>query len=410
MGQSVSTPAVSTPAVSTPAVSILGSTGSIGISTLDVIARNREHFHVLALTAQKNFRMLAKQCKQHDARYAVIADPGLAADLRAELDRLSCGAEVLAGSEGLLAAATLPESQVVMAAIVGAAGLEPTLAAAQAGKRILLANKEALVIAGSLFMQAADAAGAAVLPVDSEHNAIFQSLPHNWQQKGLRASGVERIILTASGGPFLHTPIEQMARLTPEQACKHPNWEMGRKISVDSATLMNKGLELIEARWLFAARPEQLEVVVHPQSIIHSMVAYRDGSVLAQLGTPDMRTPIAHALAWPERIESGVQHLDFTAMGNLSFHPPDLQRFPCLGLAYDALNAGAGAPVTLNAANEVAVQCFLDSALRFDQIAAVVSRVLERAGNGKVNSLADVLALDQAARAYAWEEIRKHYG
>lgn len=394
----------------TQAVSILGSTGSIGVNTLDVIARHRDQFRVLALTAHQNFRLLARQCAEHGARYAVIADEQLAAGLQAELDRLSCPAEVLAGSEGLLAAATLADSQVVMAAIVGAAGLEPTLGAAQAGKKILLANKEALVIAGSLFMQAADAAGAVVLPVDSEHNAIFQSLPADWRQRGLQGSGVERIILTASGGPFLHTPLEQMASLTPDQACKHPNWEMGRKISVDSATLMNKGLELIEARWLFAAEPGQLEVVVHPQSIIHSMVAYRDGSVLAQLGTPDMRTPIAHVLAWPERIESGVQRLDLAQLGNLSFHQPDLRRFPCLGLAFDALGAGTGAPVTLNAANEVAVQCFLDSGLRFDQIAAVVSQVLERAGQDEVNNLADVLALDQAARAYAREEIRKQHG
>lgn len=392
------------------AISILGSTGSIGVSTLDVLARNRQHFHVLALTAQKNIRLLALQCHQHKARYAVVADASLAAGLRTELEQLDCKAEVLAGSEGLLAAATLPECQIVMAAIVGAAGLEPTLAAAAAGKKILLANKEALVIAGSLFMQTAKAAGATVLPVDSEHNAIFQSLPSDWRERGITACGVERIILTASGGPFLDTPLEQMARLTPEQACKHPNWEMGRKISVDSATLMNKGLELIEARWLFAADPQQLEVVVHPQSIIHSMVAYRDGSMLAQLGTPDMRTPIAHVLAWPERIESGVQRLNLTEMADLSFRQPDLQRFPCLGLAHAALQAGPGAAVVLNAANEVAVQCFLDSRLRFDQIAAIVSQVLERAGNTGVNNLADVMALDQAARAFAMEEIRKHHG
>jgi 1-deoxy-D-xylulose-5-phosphate reductoisomerase len=392
------------------AISILGSTGSIGVSTLDVLARNRQHFHVVALTAQKNIRLLALQCHQHKARYAVIADTSLATGLRTELAQLGCKAEVLAGNEGLLAAATLPECQMVMAAIVGAAGLEPTLAAAAAGKKILLANKEALVIAGSLFMQTAQDAGATVLPVDSEHNAIFQSLPPGWQERGLHACGVERIILTASGGPFLDTPLEQMALLTPAQACKHPNWEMGRKISVDSATLMNKGLELIEARWLFAANAEQLEVVVHPQSIIHSMVSYRDGSMLAQLGTPDMRTPIAHVLAWPERIESGVQRLNLTEMADLSFRQPDLQRFPCLGLARSALQAGPGAAVTLNAANEVAVQCFLDSKLRFDQIAAIVSQVLERAAGTGVNNLADVMALDQAARAFAMEEIRKQHG
>lgn len=388
----------------------MGSTGSIGVSTLDVIARNREHFHVLALTAQKNIQLLAKQCREHNARYAVIADSSLAADLRAELDQRGCNAEVLAGNEGLRVAASMPDCQVVMAAIVGAAGLAPTLAAAEAGKKILLANKESLVIAGGLFMQAAKTAGAAVLPVDSEHNAIFQSLPANWRESGLKASGVEQIILTASGGPFLDTPLEHMAGVTPDQACKHPNWEMGRKISVDSATLMNKGLELIEARWLFDAIPGQLEVVVHPQSIIHSMVAYRDGSVLAQMGTPDMRTPIAHALAWPERIESGVKRLKLTEMGDLSFRQPDLQRFPCLGLAYTAMRDGASAPVVLNAANEVAVQCFLDSGLRFDQIAAIVGRVLEKTGSSQVDSLADVMALDEAARAYAMEEIRNCYG
>jgi 1-deoxy-D-xylulose-5-phosphate reductoisomerase len=304
----------------------------------------------------------------------------------------------------------MPDCEIVMAAIVGAAGLEPTLAAAGAGKKILLANKEALVIAGSLFMQIAKTAGATILPVDSEHNAVFQSLPADWREKGLAACGVERIILTASGGPFLDTPLQEMAGLTPEQACKHPNWEMGRKISVDSATLMNKGLELIEARWLFDADPELLEVVVHPQSIIHSMVVYRDGSMLAQLGTPDMRTPIAHTLAWPERIESGVQRLDLAAMSDLSFRQPDLKRFPCLGLAQASLRAGPGAPVTLNAANEVAVQSFLDSKLRFDQIAVIVGRVLERAGNIEVKSLPEVLGLDEAARAYALEEIRKQHG
>jgi 1-deoxy-D-xylulose-5-phosphate reductoisomerase len=391
-------------------VSILGSTGSIGANTLDVLARNREHFHVVALTAYRNSRLLARQCYEHRARYAVIADAAFAGALRAELEQLGCNAEVLAGREGLLAAAAMPECQTVMAAIVGAAGLEATLAAAAAGKKILLANKEALVIAGSLFMQTAKTAGAIVLPVDSEHNAIFQSLPSDWQARGLQACGVERIILTASGGPFLHTPLEQMAGLTPQQACKHPNWEMGRKISVDSATLMNKGLEMIEARWLFDVNPQQLDVVIHPQSIIHSMVAYRDGSILAQMGTPDMRTPIAHVLAWPKRIESGVQRLNLTDMTDLSFRQPDLERFPCLGLAQAALQAGPGAAIALNAANEVAVQCFLDSKLRFDQIATIVSRVLERPADAEVNNLADVMALDTTARALAMEEIRKQHG
>ncbi len=388
------------------AITILGSTGSIGVNTLDVIARHSEDFHVLALTANRNVQLLAEQCARHDARYAVIADVTLAADLGKALRQAGSTAEVLAGDEGLLAAATLTEADIVMAAIVGAAGLKPTLEAAKAGKKILLANKESLVIAGSLFMQAAKDAGAIVLPVDSEHNAIFQSLPANWQS-GLEACGVERIILTASGGPFLNTPLADMSNITPDQACKHPNWEMGRKISVDSATLMNKGLELIEAHWLFGAKPDQLEVVVHPQSIIHSMVAYRDGSVLAQLGTPDMRTPIAYALAWPKRIEAGVEPLDLTRMGDLTFREPDLNRFPCLGLAYSAMRDSASAPIILNAANEVAVQCFLDSQIRFDQITAVVSQVLERAERSAVNSLEDVLGLDRAARIQAMEVIKQ---
>lgn len=388
------------------AVTILGSTGSIGVNTLDVIARHRENFHVLALTANRNVQLLAEQCARHDARYAVITDIALAARLSEALHQAGSTAEVLAGEEGLHIAATLAEADIVMAAIVGAAGLKPTLEATKAGKKILLANKESLVIAGGLFMQAAKDAGASVLPVDSEHNAIFQSLPANWQS-GLEACGVERIILTASGGPFLDTPLADMPYITPDQACKHPNWEMGRKISVDSATLMNKGLELIEAHWLFGAEPNQLEVVVHPQSIIHSMVAYRDGSVLAQLGTPDMRTPIAYALAWPKRMEAGVEPLDLTRMGDLTFREPDLGRFPCLGLAYSAMRDSASAPIILNAANEVAVQCFLDSQIRFDQITAVVSQVLEQAERSVVNSLEDVLGLDQAARIQAMEVIKR---
>jgi len=388
------------------AVSILGSTGSIGVSTLDVIARNRDKFHVLALTANSNVQKLAEQCSFHDAACAVIARAELANDLTAALRKLGCRAKVLSGTEGLLEAAGLSQAQIVVAAIVGAVGLGPTLAATAAGKKILLANKESLVIAGSLFMQAAKAAGATVLPVDSEHNAIFQSLPAGWQ-KGLQACGVERIILTASGGPFLNTPASKMAQITPGQACKHPNWEMGRKISVDSATLMNKGLELIEAHWLFGADPDLLEVVVHPQSIVHSMVAYRDGSVLAQMGTPDMRTPIAHALAWPERIEAGVERLNLTRMSELTFREPDLERFPCLSLAYAAMRASASAAITLNAANEVAVEYFLDSRIRFDQIAAVVGQVLERADGTMVNSLEHVLEIDQTARSYAMERIRE---
>jgi len=387
------------------AVTILGSTGSIGVNTLDVIARNRDRFHVLALTAHSNVQKLAEQCSLHEAVYAVIATAELVGDLQTALRQHGSKARILTGEDGLLEAAALPEADIVMAAIVGAAGLRPTLAAAKAGKKILLANKESLVIAGSLFMQVVKSAGAIVLPVDSEHNAIFQSLPVNWQQ-GLEAVGVERIILTASGGPFLHTPAAEMSRITPSQACKHPNWDMGRKISVDSATLMNKGLELIEAHWLFGATPEQLEVVVHPQSIVHSMVAYRDGSVLAQLGTPDMRTPIAHALAWPERIEAGVERLNLPFVSDLSFHQPDLCRFPCLGLAYAAMRDSASAPITLNAANEVAVKCFLEGSIRFDQIAVVVGRVLEQTESAAVQNLEDVLDIDKAARAHATEVIQ----
>jgi 1-deoxy-D-xylulose-5-phosphate reductoisomerase len=383
-------------------VTILGSTGSIGVNTLDVISRNRDRYHVHSLTAHSNVQLLAKQCQQHRPAYAVLADESRLEELRDALRQLDTGTQVLTGEEGLIAVATENESDIVMAAIVGAAGLKPTLAAARAGKKILLANKESLVVAGSLFMQAAQAAGASILPVDSEHNAIFQSLPVNWQD-GLAHCGVERIILTASGGPFLDATDEEMHSATPGQACKHPNWRMGRKISVDSATLMNKGLELIEAHWLFGASPDQLEVVVHPQSIVHSMVAYCDGSVIAQMGTPDMRTPIAHALAWPDRIAAGVEKLCLPQLGNLTFREPEFHRFPCLQLAFDAMRAGASAPIILNAANEIAVQCFLDERIRFDQIAGVVAQVLERGGQGAVNGLDDVLEFDRMARIHASE-------
>lgn len=386
-------------------VTILGATGSIGESTLDVIRRNADRFHVVALTAQNNVGKLAAQCAEFRAAYAVIADASRAGELRSALRERDCGAEVLAGEEGLRAASTLPEASIVMAAIVGAAGLQPTLLAARAGKKLLLANKESLVIAGALFMQAARDGGARVLPVDSEHNAIFQALPADFE-RGLGEVGVERIILTASGGPFLDVPAERMADITPEQACKHPNWEMGRKISVDSATLMNKGLELIEAHWLFGAAPEKLEVLVHPQSVVHSMVAYRDGSVLAQLGTPDMRTPIAFALAWPERIDAGVTRLDLAALHDLTFRAPDLERFPCLRLAYAALRDGGTAPVTLNAANEVAVEAFLDGRIRFDRIAPLVEAVLDASERLPLESLQQVLHQDAVARARARELMR----
>ena len=385
-------------------VCILGATGSIGVSTLDVIQRNAGRFRVLALSANRNVARLADQCARFDARLAVIADPELEGELRAALAARGAAAEIRSGPAGLIEAAGLAETDIVMAAIVGAAGLESTFRAAQCGKKILLANKESLVIAGEVFMAEARRSGARVLPVDSEHNAIFQSLPACFEQ-GLDAAGVDKIILTASGGPFLDLPAAELSRVTPEQACRHPNWDMGRKISVDSATLMNKGLEVIEARWLFNSRPDQIEVLIHPQSIVHSMVAYRDGSILAQMGTPDMRTPIAHALAWPERIPAGVDRLDLARMNDLVFREPDLERFPCLGLAFDAMRRGDSAPASLNAANEVAVQSFLDGRLGFDRIPRLVGEVMDRIGVSPLNSLEDVLEQDRAARRIAEEHV-----
>ena len=381
-------------------ITILGSTGSIGVNTLDIVRRHPGRYHVVALTANRNVDVLAEQCAEFNARYAVIGDKSLAGNLSEALAQRSCRAEVLAGTEGLEHAAALSDSDIVMAAIVGAAGLMPTLLAAKAGKKVLLANKESLVIAGRIFMQAAQEGGATVLPVDSEHNAIFQALPDS-MTGGLEASGVEQIILTASGGPFLDLPMSRLRDVTPDQACRHPNWEMGRKISVDSATLMNKGLEVIEAHWFFNAAARQLEVLIHPQSIVHSMVAYRDGSVLAQLGNPDMRTPIAYALAWPERIEAGVKRLNLAAMNDLSFRAPDLNRFPCLRLAYEAMQAGENMPVVLNAANEIAVQAFLDRQIRFDQIPGMISETLDRSPAVPVVSISDVLEQDAAARRQA---------
>jgi 1-deoxy-D-xylulose-5-phosphate reductoisomerase len=387
------------------AVTILGSTGSIGENTLDVIRRNPGRYHVVALAANRNVQRLATQCAQFGASYAVIADSALAGQLSSALLAAGSSARVLTGAEGLAEVATLPEAEIVMAAIVGAAGLVPVMRAAQAGKRILLANKEALVIAGRIFMQAAREGGACILPVDSEHNAIFQALPADFGT-GLESVGVDRIILTASGGPFLDAPVEGLRDMTPSQACKHPNWEMGRKISVDSATLMNKGLELIEARWLFNAAPDQLQVLIHPQSIVHSMVSYRDGSVLAQMGTPDMRTPIAYALSWPERIDAGVGRLDLASMSDLSFREPDLQRFPCLSLAFEALREGESAPVTLNGANEIAVEAFLEEQIRFDQIAPLVSEVMQQSEKHTINCLEDVVQCDAMARHKAVEAMR----
>jgi len=398
---------MSTPTPGSPqSVVILGSTGSIGESTLDVIHRNSQRFEVLALTANRHVERLADQCKQFGAKYAAIGDVSLSGHLQTALSDRNCGAKVLAGEDGLAEAASLSEANIVMAGIVGAAGLKPTLCAVKAGKKVLLANKESLVIAGPIFMQAVIDSDTCLLPVDSEHNAIFQALPVNFDL-GLSEVGVERIILTASGGPFLDMPADRLSKVTPEQACNHPNWDMGRKISVDSATLMNKGLELIEARWLFNATPDQLEVVVHPQSIVHSMVAYRDGSVLAQMGAPDMRTPIAYALAWPERIEAGVNRLNLAEMNDLSFQEPDLKRFPCLRLAFEAMKESASMPITLNAANEIAVDAFLNKDIQFNQIPEVVSRAMECSPAEAVQNLDEVMELDAVARKKTQEIVNK---
>ena len=386
---------------------ILGSTGSIGENTLDVVARNPERFNVVALTAHRNVDKLARQCKRFEAKVAVVADPGLEPELAARLKEQGSNTEIMAGEDGLVEVAGMSGVDTVMAAIVGAAGLAPTFRAAQHGKKILLANKESLVIAGEVFIAEARRNGATVLPVDSEHNAIFQSLPPRFTD-GLDAIGVEKIILTASGGPFRDMPAEELASVTPEQACDHPNWDMGQKISVDSATLMNKGLEVIEARWLFNARPDQIEVLVHPQSIVHSMVSYRDGSVIAQLGTPDMRTPIANVLTWPERIDAGVDHLNLAQINDLSFHEPDLARFPCLELAFRAMEAGDSAPATLNAANEVAVESFLEGRIGFTRIPALVEQVMNDTPATALGSLEDVMAQDRLARRRAMELIDTH--
>ncbi|WP_200628960.1 1-deoxy-D-xylulose-5-phosphate reductoisomerase [Stutzerimonas balearica] len=388
-------------------VTVLGATGSIGLSTLDVIARHPERYSVFALTAFSRVAELKALCLRHRPRFAVLADEALARVLQADLHAAGLATRVLVGCGGLCEVAAHPEVDVVMAAIVGAAGLRPTLSAVQSGKRVLLANKEALVMSGALFMQALQQSEAVLLPIDSEHNAIFQCLPTDYS-RGMAAVGVRRILLTASGGPFRKMPAEALVDVTPEQACAHPNWSMGRKISVDSASMMNKGLELIEACWLFNARPSQVEVVVHPQSVIHSMVDYVDGSVLAQLGNPDMRTPIAHALAWPERIDSGVSALDLLRIGQLEFQAPDDARFPCLRLAREAAEAGGTAPAMLNAANEVAVEAFLRRRIRFTEIASIIADVLEQEAVGAAGCLDDVLMADQQARRLAGDWLDRH--
>ena len=388
---------------------ILGSTGSIGINTLDVIRAHPDRFKVVALTAGKQIDRLAEQCIEFKPAIAVVSEVDDAKRLETLLRQKNISTQVMYGPASLVTAVTDSDCDTVMAAIVGAAGLVPTLAAAKAGKRVLLANKEALVMSGDLFMQAISASGGELLPIDSEHNAIFQCLPNNFIQDSSSQNaylGVEELWLTASGGPFRNTPLDQLANITPAQACAHPNWVMGRKISVDSATMMNKGLEVIEAFWLFGLALDKIKVLIHPQSVVHSMVRYRDGSVLAQLGQPDMRTPIAYGLAWPDRIAAGVTPLSLTQLANLSFFEPDLSRFPCLSLAFAAAQSGGTAPIVLNAANEIAVAAFLDQGLPYLQIPLVVEKTLNTIAVSKADSLDVILEVDAQARAVAQDYIR----
>jgi 1-deoxy-D-xylulose-5-phosphate reductoisomerase len=390
--------------VSSLGVAVLGSTGSIGLNTLDVLDRHADKFSVELLAARSSVQRLKEQCLKYRPAVAFMSEQASARELAKLLKAAGCATEVRCGEDALVQAIAQSSVDVVVAGIVGAAGLASTLAAARAGKRILLANKEALVMSGSLVMEAVRIGGATLIPLDSEHNAIFQCMPAGCTA-GAASRGVKRILLTASGGPFLRTRAEELAHVTPAQACAHPRWVMGRKISVDSATLMNKGLELIEACLLFAVPPERVEVLVHPQSIVHSMVEYTDGSVLAQLGNPDMRTPIAHALAWPERMESGVESLDLVRAARLEFEAPDVARFPCLRLAKAAAHSGGTAATVLNAANEVAVQAFLDNRCGFRDIPAVVERVLDQHSSAPVNELEEVLEADRWARERAHDAL-----
>ena len=392
-------------------LTILGSTGSIGRSTLDIVRRHPERFAVTALTANKDVTQMVADCLEFRPSFAVMADDASALLLRNALASHRLTIEVLSGCNALCQVAAHSSVDIVMAAIVGAAGLLPAMAAIEQGKTVLLANKEALVMSGRLFMDAAQRYGAHILPVDSEHNAIFQCLPKDAQSTlgrcDLLAAGVDKILLTGSGGPFRYTPLDEMSSVTPEQAITHPNWSMGRKISVDSATMMNKGLEFIEAKWLFNAAPEQIQVIIHPQSVIHSMVQYRDGSVLAQMGQPDMRTPIAHALGFPERVASGVGALDFSRIGELSFLPVDFTRYPCLKLAIEACWAGQGATTALNAANEIAVDAFLGGKIGFTDIYRVVAEVLTALKYDNVNDLDTILTIDSEARHAAQQQIAR---
>jgi len=386
-------------------VTVLGSTGSVGVNTLDVIARQPQRFRVIALTANSEVERMYEQCLTHRPEYAVMGDPMAAERLHDKLGKVNPDIRVIAGLDGLQQVAALPQTDYVMAAIVGSAGLLPTLAAVRAGKRVLLANKESLVMAGGLFMDEVRRHNATLLPIDSEHNAVFQCMPQNFGT-GLQRVGVSRILLTSSGGPFRNTPLEHLHQVTPDQACAHPNWVMGRKISVDSATMMNKGLEVIEACWMFNADADLIQVVVHPQSVIHSLVEYIDGSLLAQLASPDMRIPIAHALAWPERMESGVVPLDLFDVSRLDFEKPDMERFPCLRLAYAAVKQGGSTTTVLNAANEVAVRAFLEEQLRFVDIPAIIEMTLADISCGQASTLHQILEIDTMARQAALQNIR----
>jgi 1-deoxy-D-xylulose-5-phosphate reductoisomerase len=381
-------------------ITVLGSSGSIGVNTLDVVLRHPDKYYVKALTANTNVDTLLEQCLKHNPEFAVMVDEDAALKLEQQLKNKASDVTVLSGVDGLIKVVELADVDYVMAAIVGAAGLLPTLAAAKSGKRVLLANKEALVMSGKLFMDTVEQNNAELLPIDSEHNAIFQCMPNNFG-KNIESQGVKKILLTASGGPFRTTPIEQLSTMTPEQACAHPNWVMGRKISVDSATMMNKGLEVIEACWLFHVKPDFIQVVIHPQSVIHSMVQYNDGSVLAQLGNPDMRTPIAYGMAWPERINAGVERLDLFDIARLDFSAPDEKRFPCLRLAREAMQQGGTCSAILNAANEIAVNEFLHKRIRFTDIDRVIEVVLENVTQHDATSLDTILEDDKLAREYA---------
>ena len=386
-------------------ICILGATGSIGVNTLDVAARHPDKYKIIALSANNQVDRLVEQCEKYQPEYAVIANEEATEELIKKLNNISSKVKVLSGNAGLETIASLPQVDYVMAAIVGAAGLKPTLAAARSGKRILLANKEALVMSGQIFMDEVKKNNAELLPIDSEHNAIFQCLPKDYE-KGLSESGITKILLTGSGGPFRTKDLSELEDVTPDEACAHPNWSMGRKISVDSATMMNKGLEIIEACWLFNTNPDNIQVVVHPQSVIHSMVQYSDGSVLAQLGQPDMRTPIAHALAWPERIKSGVENIDFFTTAKFEFEEPDYERFPCLRLAEESIRKGGTAPAILNAANEIAVASFLNNELKFTDIPYIVEQTLTNISARDADSLTEILEDDLTARKEAERLIR----